>query len=397
MIISTGENKYGYDDILVFSIFVLIVGLAFPFSSPEYFHFNFHNILVNSTSYFLLSLSILAIFATRIRIANLRNFSLIYWILYFGIVVLMMLWSGNANIHLGILYLLLFAIPISIRPWSRAISSAIGAAISFNAFYGLAGIFAANLRISYDVFPIVPYIYDGSVKLGSGFYKAFSPALFLQTNAAGAIFGTAFCFFLYQLINDGFRSKVLSLVTFSSLLGLLLTRSLSPLLMAGLLCIIVLRGRALATLLVGAAVYAGLIFFVPGGFFGLNAAYLHHKIESSAFVKLSILSDNLRSMMNDGILALIVPGREPPRGTENSFVDMAYQFGFVQLILFYGWCIMSLRIVEDRYKILLIFPILLSFIQNSTFTTPSVVIFGAALAIYGNKANPSPAVEERHV
>jgi hypothetical protein len=320
--------------------------------------------------------------------------SLVYWVLYSFAVVLAMLFSGHHRLNMGILYLLFFVSPSVIQLHKGPILLAAGAALSLNAIYGVAGAVAAVIRLSYDVFPIVPYIYDGDVRLGPGFYQAFSPALFLQTNAAGAIFGTGLCLFLYQLISERPRGKLLPLVTLLCLIGLVFTRSLSALLIVGLLSLVVLRGRALALFLIGLVACAILIFFSPGGILGVDADYLQHKIDSSAFVKISLLSENLRHMMSDGILALVTPGREPPPGTENSFIDMAYQFGLLQLLLFYGWCILSLRIVEDRYRALLLFPILLSFIQNSAFTTPSVVIFGVALAIYANKANPSGKAEE---
>ncbi len=391
MIEISSTRKTLYLDIFIFSAVFLIVGLAFPFSSPDSFYLNFpnsHNVF-NKKTYFVLSFFLLISILAKVKFSYIAPSFLFYWVGYFVLVVAAMLFSGHTRLSIGVLYLLLFVAPLAISASRVAIFVAVGAALSANALYSIAGILAVELELGYAGFPIIPYIYDGNVKLGPGFYKAFSPALFLQTNAAGAIFGTAFCFFLYQLISDRFRSKFLFLVTFICMFGLLLTRSLSPLLLIGLLCVCILRGRALAILLIGTALYMGFVFIMPGGIFGLNAAYLQHKIDSSAFVKLSLLSSNLSQMMGDGVLALIVPGREPPLGTENSFIDMAYQFGLVQIILFYGWCAMTLRIFEDRYRILFLFPILLSFFQNSAFTTPSVVIFGVALAIYGNNANPS--------
>lgn len=396
MIETSSRNKSLYLDIFTFCAFFIIIGLAFPFSSPESYYLTIGNSEYVFNRYLYFSIVIFALFILYYRFifSEIKFSSLIYWVLYSFVVVLAMLVSGHHRLNMGILYLLFFVSPPVIQLHKGPILMAAAAAISLNALYGVAGAVAAMIGLSYDVFPIVPYIYDGDVRLDPGFYQAFSPALFLQTNAAGAIFGTAFCLFLYQLISERPRGKLLPLVTLLCLIGLVFTRSLSALLIVGLLSLVVIRGRARALLLIGFFVCAILIFFSPGGVLGVNAEYLQHKIDSSAFVKISLLSENLRQMMGDGILALVTPGREPPSGTENSFIDMAYQFGLLQLLLFYVWCILSLRIFEDRYRALLLFPILLSFIQNSAFTTPSVVIFGVALAIYGNKANPSGKAED---
>lgn len=396
MAVSAKDGPIKYSSIAIFTGFFLIVGLAFPFSSPGAFFLNWHILSYVMNRYVYLALIALTlVFVLRnFDSSDIRVSALGAWILYFSAIIFLMVLDGQQQVNLSILYLLLFVAPHSIRACRQPVLLAVGAAISFNALYGAAGMLASRFRFSYQLFPIVPYIWDGEVRIGTGFYEAFSPALFFQTNAAGAIFGTAFCFFLYRLIDERRPSRLLPVVIGISLLGLLLTRSLSAMMVTVLLCLFATRGRILFLLIGALTAYVALIMLVPDGVLGLSPAYLQHKLNSSALVKLSLLADNLRRMAEDGVLAFILPGREPPAGTENSFIDMAYQFGLVQLLLFYGWCARSLQMFEDRARALLVFPLVLSFIQNSAFTTPSVVIFGLVLAIYGNKDNPSPREED---
>lgn len=387
-----------YLRVTLFVAFFLIVGLAFPFTSPESYLFKLPVLeyLINRYSYFAVVLFAFLALLASLKKEHSFDFQLMCWISYFSVIIYAMLFSDNTRLNISILYLLFFLAPALIQLHRVPILTAIGAAICFNALYSVAGMVAAHLKC-FDAFPLIPYVHIDNHNSAPGFYGTFSPALYLQTNAAGAIFGASFCFFLYQVINENCRSSPLWAITFGSLIGLLLTRSLSALLLGSMLCVIALRGRSLSVFLIALLVYVSLILLIPDGILGLNIAYLQHKIESSALTKISLLAENLRLLMDGGVWAMIMPGREPPLGTENSFVDMAYQFGLVQLVGFYGWCIISLRVIEDRSRALLLFPILLSFVQNSTFTTPSVIIFGVALAIYGNKAISAPPTEGRNV
>jgi len=374
----------------------LAILLAFPMSSPGEYYFNWDmpNLFNEYVYYALIGLASAAI-VTKIWNSDPVYSGLLYWSIYFIAVVLVMFVDGRPRVNVGIGCLLIFASPSAIRGYKLPVLAAIGAAASLSAAYGIAGSMSAQLGLAYDKFPIVPYLYDGDLKLGPGFTQAFSPGLFLQTNAAGAIYGAAFCLFLFQLLSEERRDKIQIIVTLICLVGLVFSRSLAALLVAGLLSALVLRGRALAMLMLGVALCGAVVLLTPDGFLGINAAFLEHKLESSAAVKVSLLFDNALRLTRDGILATLLPGREPPLGTENSFIDLAYQFGPVPLILFYCWCAIHLRIFEDRRRVLLLFPIILSFIQNSAFTTPSVLILGAALAIYGNNGKPSARDNQR--
>lgn len=109
------------------------------------------------------------------------------------------------------------------------------------------------------------------------------------------------------------------------------------------------------------------------------SAYLRTRSTPAVVVKLSLLWGNLRAVAEGGISSFIVPGRGLCVGKETALIDLAYQFGRVQMLLFYSWCARSLWVFKGRRRVLLTFPQILSFIQNSAFATRSVFILGLAL------------------
>lgn len=373
------------DRAIGFTVFIslfFVIGLAFPLNAPALYLFQheaLEQFFCRTTYLFFIVLLALLLAPWKDPVNKYIN-PLLWWEVFFAGVAALSLMQGREKIDYSLLNLMLFLSPLALRKYRQYFVLAIAIAIIFNATYSITGMIFETFHLNNDFFPIIPYKWNGDVKLGPGFYTDFSPGLFYQTNAAGAIFATSFTFFLYRLLIDA-ESKTLSKVALVfSFVGLFLTRSLTPIFLTFFLTVCVLPAPYRRWVVYVGLLYLTLVTFREGGILGVNLEYLFHKIHTSARMKFSLFLDNWTTLINKG---LVLPSKPNNWGTENSFIDTAFQYGMIPTILFYYYCAKNFMHNRRREDLLLVTPLLLSLMQNSALTSPSIIILGLSLCYYG--------------
>jgi hypothetical protein len=376
----------GVIDSLVFISGFFILGFCFLANAPHMFFFNYEplNAVFSRFNYFGMVVLLALLLAPWRDYSTLHQRPLFWWILFFIAVNIYHLINGRARIDFNLFYFLLFLSPAALMKRQKPLVLALCGAIGLNAIYGALGMLASRHGWSYGVFPVVPYMMNGATMVEAGFYPTFSPGLYYQTNAAGAIYASSFAFFLYQLLTRGTHARLSSVAIIFAGVGLILSRSLAPLLLTFVLTLWCVPGKYRRWVVYPALVYLVLVAVSRDGVLGLNMEYLFHKINSSASVKISLLIENLGLLASGSLWRLAFPVTPYNWETENSFIDMAFQYGMLPTLLFYGYCVKSFMLQNKGwYGLLLLAPLFLLLMQNSALPPPSAVIFGLALALYG--------------
>lgn len=370
---------------LVFISLFFVMGFSFPLNAPSLYFFRSEALeyFFCRTTYLLFIVQLALLLTPWRKLLNQYKNPLFWWGVFFIGIIALSLMQGRKKIDYSLLNLMLFLYPPTLIKHQKPLILAIAIAISINALYSIAGMIASTQQWSYDIFPIIPYKWDGKIQGEVGFYSAFSPALFYQTNAAGAIFATSFAFFLFRFLVNASDKTVTKFALAFSFIGLFLSRSLAPILLTLLCTLWVLPIPYRRWAIYAVLPYLTWVTFSNEGIFGLNLDYLVHKIHTSASVKLSLLAENWTYLTTRGWLNLLLPTEPDNWGTENSFIDTAFQYGLIPTILFYIYCARNFMLIGRREGLLLLFPLLLSLIQNSALTSPSVMILGLSLGLYG--------------
>lgn len=371
--------------------YFIILTFCFVFNSSQSFFISFHPKWVSELSYFLIFGLFLAL-TVPLKISDFKkaiDFKKEHsFLVIMGIASLILLYSlllKRTEIQYTLMYLVLFLSSRFIVKNLNLFMHLTGISFSICAIYSALGMFCSIFKFSYGFIPILPSTYDhlGNF-IGYGFMNNFSYSLYIQTNAAGAIFGYAICLFYLFYVKTKNR-QFITYMAFASL-GLVLTKALAPLVITAALLFITssisFRRKCLFSLL-------SLLIATP-----LFAQALAHKINTSFLIKLRLLKENLLLIFFENRQLIFIPKISNFQSTENSFIDLCFQYGFALSSLFYiaSFILITKFIKFKRINMLVLFPFFLSFFQNSTFSPPVMLSFtlGCLFLIYFKNTNTIP-------
>lgn len=357
--------------------YFFILTFCFVFNSSQSFFFNFNSTFIMRWTYFAI-LALFLILTIPLNFSDVKNtislkkehiFLLILSLA--SSVLLYCLFFNRSQIQATLLYLAIFlSSQFIVRNFNFFIHIT-GISFSICALYSMIGIFCSNMGLYYGFLPILPSVYDGSGQfIGYGFYNGFAHSLYLQTNAAGAIFGYATC--LFGLFYSQKKDRILLVYMALSAMGLILTKALAPLLITAGLIFIATNFSFKKKL---AFSCLSLLIATP-----ILANTIAQKINYSFFFKLNLLKENLALIFLENRHLIFSPRIANFEHTENSFIDLCFQYGFLLSALFYAASfLLVLKFVPfKRSNLLVLFPFFLSFFQNSTFSPPIMLSFTLA-------------------